>query len=68
VSSLAIRRFVPFFDRFKRFFPVVTRASGLILVGLGLLLVSDYFTVLSRLAFSLTPEWLFQIERSLLRF
>ncbi|MBI3122034.1 MAG: sulfite exporter TauE/SafE family protein [candidate division NC10 bacterium] len=67
VSSLAIHRFVPFFDRFKRFFPVVTRGSGLILVALGVLLVSDYFTVLSRLAFSLTPEWLFDIERRLLR-
>ncbi len=67
VSSLAIQRFVPFFDRFKRFFPLVTRGSGLILIALGVLLVSDYFTVLSRLAFSLTPEWLFEIERRLLR-
>lgn len=67
VSSLAIHRFVAFFDRFKRFFPVVTRGSGLILVVLGVLLVTDYFTVLSRLAFSLTPEWLFDIERRLLR-
>lgn len=67
VSSLAIHRFVGFFDRFKRFFPVVTRGSGMILVGLGVLLVTDYFTVLSRLAFSLTPEWLFEIERRLLR-
>jgi len=68
VSSLAIHRFVPFFDRFKRFFPVVTRGSGLILITLGILLVLDYFTGLSRLAFSLTPEWFFEIERKLLRF
>lgn len=68
VSSLAIHRFLAFFDRFKRFFPLVTRGSGLILIVLGVLLVSDYFTVLSRLAFSLTPEWLFDIERRLLRF
>jgi cytochrome c-type biogenesis protein len=67
VCSLAIQRFAVFFDRFKRFFPVVTRLSGLILIALGLLLVTDYFTVLSRLAFSLTPEWLFTIERDLLR-
>ena len=68
VSSLAIGRFLVFFDRFKRFFPLVTRGSGLILIVLGVLLVSDYFTVLSRLAFSLTPEWLFDIERKLLKF
>lgn len=67
VSSLAIHRFVACFDRFKRFFPVVTRLSGLILILLGVLLVTDYFTVLSRLAFSLTPEWLFRIERDLLK-
>jgi len=68
VSSLAIHRFVALFDRFKRFLPLVTRGSGLILVALGVLLISDYFTVLSRLAFSLTPEWMFEIERRLLKF
>ena len=68
ISSLAIHRFVILFDRYKRFIPVVTRVSGIILIAVGLLLVSDYFTVLSRLAFSLTPEWLFQIERHLLKF
>jgi hypothetical protein len=68
VSSLAIQHFLAFFDRFKRFIPMVTRGSGLVLIALGLLLVSDYFTVLSRLAFSLTPDWLFEVERRLLRF
>jgi cytochrome c-type biogenesis protein len=68
VSALAMHRFLAFFDRFKRFFPVVTRGSGLVLIVLGILLVSDYFTVLSRLAFSLTPEWLFEVERKLLRY
>jgi cytochrome c-type biogenesis protein len=67
VSSLAIHRFVIFFDRFKRFIPLVTRASGLILITLGVLLITDYFTVLSRLAFSLTPEWLFEFERRMLK-
>jgi cytochrome c-type biogenesis protein len=67
LSSLMIDRFLPFFDRFKRFFPVVTRGSGVILILMGFLLVTDYFAVLSRLAFSLTPDWLFSIERSLLK-
>ncbi|MBI4536891.1 MAG: cytochrome c biogenesis protein CcdA [candidate division NC10 bacterium] len=64
--SLAIRRFLVFFDRFKRFLPLVTRGSGLILLAVGLLLITDYFTVLSRFAFSLTPEWLFELEKVLL--
>ena len=67
LSSLMIDRFLTFFDRFKRFFPVVTRVSGIILIAVGLLLVTDYFATLSRIAFSLTPDWLFAIERSLLK-
>jgi hypothetical protein len=39
----------------------------LILVVVGLLLLTDYFTFLSQLAFSLTPDWLFAIERSLVK-
>lgn len=66
-SSLLIDRFLVFFDRFKRFFPVVTKVSGLILILVGLLLLTDYFTLLSQLAFSFTPDWLFSIERSLLK-
>jgi cytochrome c-type biogenesis protein len=67
ISSLAIERFLVFFDRFKGYLPVVTRVSGVILIVLGLLLFFNYFATLSRLAFSLTPEWLFEIERRLLR-
>jgi cytochrome c-type biogenesis protein len=67
VSALAVERFLVFFDRFKRYLPVVTRISGIILMVLGLLLFFNYFATLSRLAFSLTPEWLFEIERRLLR-
>ena len=67
VSALAVERFLVFFDRFKGYLPVVTRISGIILMVLGLLLFFNYFATLSRLAFSLTPEWLFEIERRLLR-
>lgn len=65
-SALALRQFLVFFDGFRRFLPLVSTASGILLILLGLLLVSDYFTLLSRLAFSLTPEWLFRLEQSLL--
>jgi cytochrome c-type biogenesis protein len=68
ISSLAIHRFVGLFTRFRRFIPIITTASGVMLIIVGLLLVTDYFTVLSRLAFSLTPEWLFAIERRLMGF
>jgi len=64
--SLAIRHFVIVFDRFKRFLPLVTTGSGLVLIALGLLLMTDYFTLLSQLALSLTPEWFFALENALL--
>ncbi len=67
LSALAINRFLIFFDHFKRFLPIVTRASGIVLIVVGVLLLTDYFTILSRLAFSLTPDWLFALERRLLR-
>lgn len=67
ISALAVERFLVFFDRFKGYLPVVTRISGIILIVLGLLLFFNYFATLSRLAFSLTPEWLFEVERRLLR-
>jgi len=68
ISALAIRRFVRAFDRFKGLLPVITKASGTVLILVGILLVTDYFTILSRLAFSLTPDWLFAIEKWLLGF
>ena len=43
------------------------RLLGGALMVVGLLLVTDYFSTLSRLAYSLTPDWLFGIERSLLK-
>jgi len=64
--SLAIRHFVSVFDRFARFLPLVTTGSGLVLIALGILLVTDYFTLLSQLALSLTPEWFFALESALL--
>jgi cytochrome c-type biogenesis protein len=57
-SALALNRFLGFFDRFKRFLPVVSTVSGLFLILVGTLLVTDYFALLSTFAIRLTPEWL----------
>jgi len=68
ISALAIQRFLKLFDRFKGLLPIITKTSGAVLILVGVLLATDYFTVLSRLAFSLTPDWLFAIEKRLLGF
>jgi cytochrome c-type biogenesis protein len=60
VGALALNRFLTVFDRYKRFLPVVNTASGLLMIAVGVLLVTDYFTILNRAALQLTPAWLFR--------
>ncbi len=60
LSALLFGRFLHFFSRFKRFLPWVSRVSGIFLIFVGLLLLTDYFTLLSTFALRFTPEWLFK--------
>jgi cytochrome c-type biogenesis protein len=60
LSALLFGRFLHFFTRFKRLLPWVSRVSGLLLILVGVLLLTDYFTLLSTFALRFTPEWLFQ--------
>jgi cytochrome c-type biogenesis protein len=58
VAALAVERFIGWFQRYRRYMPVVTKVSGGILVFLGLLLISGYFTVLASWLSDLTPAFL----------
>ncbi len=60
LSALLFGRFLLFFNRFKRFLPWMSRVSGLFLILVGVLLLTDYFTLLSTFALRFTPEWLFE--------
>ncbi len=60
LGALALTRFLALFDRYKRFLPVVSTVSGLLMIAVGLLLVTDYFTILARMALQLTPSWLYK--------
>jgi cytochrome c-type biogenesis protein len=55
-SALAVRQFLAAFGRLRRQMVWVTRASGALLVGVGLLMMTDYFTVLAGYLQGLTPE------------
>lgn len=66
VSALALERFLEAFERFRRFLPAVQKAAGGLLVVLGVLLVSGTFTVISTYLYQLTPEFLFELERSMM--
>jgi cytochrome c-type biogenesis protein len=58
LSSLALGGFLKFFKRYRPFIPTVERVAGVLLVGVGLLVATNYYVVLNAWASSLTPEWL----------
>lgn len=58
VSALAVNSFFRFFEIFRRYVRLVDVAAGILLVVVGILLVTDYMTLLNIYAIRLTPEWL----------
>jgi cytochrome c-type biogenesis protein len=58
IAALAIDRFLGWFQRYKRFIPVVTRVAGGVLVVVGLLLATGYFSLLATWLQQLTPGFL----------
>jgi cytochrome c-type biogenesis protein len=55
-ASLMIERFLAVFARFRRQMVWVTRAAGLLLIAVGILLLTDYFTILASYLQAFTPE------------
>jgi cytochrome c-type biogenesis protein len=60
VTAVAVDRFLIWFSRFRRFLPAVEKASGLLLVVLGLLLLSGTFTALTSWLVPFTPDFLLE--------
>lgn len=60
LSAVAIERFSTFFQRMRRQMVWVSRISGAVLIGIGVLLVTNYFTVLAAWLTKLTPQFLLE--------
>jgi cytochrome c-type biogenesis protein len=58
VTALLLDRFLVWFQRFRRYLGWVERLSGALLIVLGVLLVTDKFTLLAGYLQGLTPEFL----------
>jgi cytochrome c-type biogenesis protein len=58
LASLALDAFLKAFSRFRGILPIVEKASGALLIVLGLLLVTGKFTVLATYLQRFTPEWI----------
>ena len=55
-AALAVNHFVTAFARFRRHLAWVSRVSGVLLIAVGLLLVTNYFSILASYLQALTPE------------
>jgi cytochrome c-type biogenesis protein len=60
LASLALDRFLLTFQRFRRWIPVVERASGVLLIVLGILLLTGQFTVLAGWLNRFTPSFILE--------
>lgn len=58
--ALALDRFLVMFRRFRRFIPILEKASGALLVLLGLLLITGTFTILSSYLIQFTPDFILE--------
>ena len=58
LSALALSRFLQAFGRFRRWIPIVERASGVLLIALGVMLLTGQFTVLAAWLNRYTPQFL----------
>ena len=58
VAAVAVDQFIDWFARYKGMMMWANRIGGVILIVIGALLVTNYFTVLASYLQALTPEWL----------
>lgn len=58
LSAVAINSFMQFSKSFRRYIRAFHVAGGILLVIVGLLLITDYMTMLNIYALRFTPDWL----------
>jgi cytochrome c-type biogenesis protein len=60
LSALAINSFFQFSQRLRRYIPAIHVAGGLLLIIAGMLLITDYMTMLNAYVLRFTPQWLLE--------
>ena len=58
LSAVAVNSFFEFSQKFRRYLQAVHVAGGILLIIVGILLITDYMTLLNIYAIRVTPEWL----------
>ncbi|MCH7530728.1 MAG: cytochrome c biogenesis protein CcdA [Gemmatimonadetes bacterium] len=59
MASLALDAFLQGFKRFRRWIPVIEKASGVMLIGLGILLLTGQLTALTAILARWTPDFIY---------
>jgi len=55
-AAVALQHFLAFFSRIRRQMAWITRAAGALLIVVGVMMITDYFTVLASYLQGFTPE------------
>ena len=58
LAAVAVERFLDVFARMKRQMGWITRTSGVLMIAVGILMVTNYFTILASVLQQYTPEWI----------
>ncbi len=58
LSAVTVNSFFQFSRAFRRYIRVVHIGAGLLLIAVGILLITDYMTLMNTYAIRLTPAWL----------
>ncbi|MBI2072493.1 MAG: sulfite exporter TauE/SafE family protein [Gemmatimonadetes bacterium] len=58
LAAVAVERFIEWFRRYRKYIPLTTRLSGALLVAVGLLVATGYFSLLAGWLQALTPEFI----------
>ncbi len=60
LSALAINSFFQFSERMRAYVQTIHTAGGVLLIVVGVLLITDYMTLLNTYALRFTPQWLLE--------
>jgi cytochrome c-type biogenesis protein len=58
LAAVAVDRFIGWFQRYRRYIPIVNKVAGVMLVMVGILLVTGYFSLLATWLQQITPEFI----------
>jgi cytochrome c-type biogenesis protein len=58
LAAVALGHFLTAFKRFRHWIPILEKASGLLLVFLGILLLTGSFELLTSYLTRFTPDWI----------